>query len=140
MNFYIVTAKCGHVGKNYYIAIDFPIKAHSKSSAAKIARNIPRVKHDHKDAILDCREVSEEEYNKQVEINNNNPYLKCMSIRDQNMLCDLHDMLIPETRQEQQAVKKEQEKEQRKNRVAFKLKKQKINSNEHLRLSKHSTD
>ena len=27
MRYYMVTAKCGHVGRDYYIPIDFPVRA-----------------------------------------------------------------------------------------------------------------
>ncbi len=52
MRYFIVTAKCGHVGRDNYIPIDFAVKAESASKAASYARDLPRVKHDHKDAIL----------------------------------------------------------------------------------------
>lgn len=55
--FYRVTCKCGHVGKKHFIRIAFPVNADSGEEASEIARRIPRVKHDHKDAILDCREI-----------------------------------------------------------------------------------
>ena len=42
--FYIVTAKCGHVGKSKYILINFPVIAEDGREAAKIARQIPRDK------------------------------------------------------------------------------------------------
>ena len=38
MKYYIVTAKCGHVGRDYYIPIDFPIRAESRTEAAKVAQ------------------------------------------------------------------------------------------------------
>ena len=51
MEFYLVTTKCGHVGKGHYVPITFPIKAENGKEAAKIARMLPRVKHHHWDAI-----------------------------------------------------------------------------------------
>jgi hypothetical protein len=57
---FIVTAKCGHVRRANFIAIDFPVVASNGKEAAAIARQLPRVKHDHKDAILGVREVSYE--------------------------------------------------------------------------------
>ena len=53
IKYYEVSAKCGHVRRSKYIVISFGIKAYSKSEAAKKCRQLPRVKHDHKDAILD---------------------------------------------------------------------------------------
>ena len=86
---YIVTAKCGHVGRMYYIPIDFPIVATSKKEASKITRQIGRVKHDHGDAILNCRAVSDVEFNKQIEINKKDIYLALKSKHDQKEVLDL---------------------------------------------------
>ena len=86
---YIVTAKCGHVGRMHYIPIDFPIEATSKKEASRIARQIGRVKHDHGDAILNCRAVSDEEYNKQIEINKKDIYLSLRSKHAQNEVEDM---------------------------------------------------
>lgn len=88
MNYYLVTTKCGHVGKSYYIPITFPIIAEDGKEAARIARNKPRVKHDHWDAILSCISVDEETYNKQIEINRDDPYLHVGSRHAQNALID----------------------------------------------------
>lgn len=60
--FFEVEAKCGHVGKNKYILKNFYIKTESAKKAAFIIRNVPRVKHDHKDAIRNVREITYEEY------------------------------------------------------------------------------
>ena len=60
--FFEVEAKCGHVGKNKYILKNFYIKTDSAKKAAYIIRNVPRVKHDHKDAIRNVREITYEEY------------------------------------------------------------------------------
>ena len=62
MNYYKVLAKCGHVGRNKYIEKWFYIKAKSGKEAAKIVRDLPRVKHHHKDAIKDVIKISFEEY------------------------------------------------------------------------------
>lgn len=85
MKRYIVTVKAGHVGRKYYIPLKFPIQATSKKEAAAFARQIPRVKHDHKDAILDVCAASEEAFNKQLEENNNDPYLKAKNKQQQNV-------------------------------------------------------
>ena len=61
-NYYIVQAKCGHVGKGKYIPIDFPIKAKNARLAAFYARKKPGVKHNHSNAILSVREVSFKEF------------------------------------------------------------------------------
>ena len=62
MKYYIVTAACGYVGHGRYVPIDFPIVAETSSEASRICRNIPRVKHGNKEAIIKVREVSRREY------------------------------------------------------------------------------
>ena len=83
MRYFIVTAKCGHVGRGNYIPIDFAVKAESASEAASYARNLPRVKHDHKDAILSVQEVDLFDYSERDWINRYDPYLKCTTRREQ---------------------------------------------------------
>lgn len=98
MSRFEVVCKCGHVGRNNYIEISFPVTANSKKDAAAIARMIPRVKHHHKDAILRVSEITEEEYFLLVEQNKRDPYLRCHNIQEQNRL-DLCDGLILEKRE-----------------------------------------
>ena len=52
MAYYLVLTKAGHLGKSCYMPIWFPVEAENGREAAKIARGYPRVKRDHKDAIL----------------------------------------------------------------------------------------
>ncbi len=85
---YIVTVKGGHVGRKYYIPLRFPIEATSKKEAARIARQIPRVKHDHKDAIIDVIAVDDETFFKQIELNNQDPYFKAKNKQQQNIFKD----------------------------------------------------
>ena len=100
MSMYKVVCKCGHVGRGNYVKIAFPVVAESKKQAAAIGRNIPRVKHHHKDAILDVIKISPEEYFVLEEENYNDPYLKCNNIQEQNQI-DLTGRLIPEKKKEQ---------------------------------------
>ena len=86
--YFIVEAKCGHVGKQFYIPIKFAITAKSAKEAAEIIRQIPRVKHDHKDAILNVEKVSFEEYLTQQENNSKIDYLKCKSKYEQKNILD----------------------------------------------------
>ncbi len=76
---YSVLCKCGHVGRHRYMPIHFPVIAESKKEAAKIARDLPRVKHDHKDAILEVKQISEREYWNLKTENAQDPYLKINS-------------------------------------------------------------
>lgn len=83
MKYYKVTAKCGHVGKGFYYPGDLFIKADNGRAAAKVARNMPRVKHDHKDAILNVKEICYDEYLMGREAVGTNPYFTCESIQEQ---------------------------------------------------------
>jgi hypothetical protein len=88
LNFYIVRAKCGHVGRPNYIPIDFPIRAKDAKQAAKITRKIGRVKHNHKDAILSVARASKNEYVNQYDINKKDPYLNVKSKHEQMKVID----------------------------------------------------
>ena len=87
--YYIVKAKCGHVGRDKYMPIDFPIMAESKTEAAAIIRKKARVKKNHKDAILSVEEVDKTAFNNQQFCNKYDPYLNVRSKHDQNKIMSL---------------------------------------------------
>lgn len=92
-----VKVKCGHVRKNQYIPITFAVKAENGKEASTIARWIPRVKHHNKNAVLECVEINQEEFQRINLINKNNPYLGCSSKQEQKRLIpDLDDLIINE--------------------------------------------
>ena len=117
LKFFRVTCKCGHVGRQFFVRIDFPINADSGKEAASIARQLPRVKHDHKDAILNCVEIDYEEYQILQKINNNDPYLKCKNPQEQAHIFGFAERLESEPRFAKEINKS------RKNVVEFKNKK-----------------
>jgi hypothetical protein len=86
-NYYIVTAMCGHVGKGRGILKDLPVRASNARQAAAIARDIPRVKHDYKMAIVGVRRVDYYDYLEQKEINSDDPYFRIQNKRDQFAAC-----------------------------------------------------
>ena len=92
-NFFEVIAKCGHVGRNKYIPIKFAVEAESGKDAAAIVRRFPRVKHDHKDAILSVAKIDYARYLEINAINDNNPYLKCGSKHEQRLIVGLDQQL-----------------------------------------------
>ena len=63
--------------------------AETGRDAARIARQFPRVKHHHWDAIIDCQRVSKRLYDMQKKINDNDPYLQIKSKHEQNEIRDL---------------------------------------------------
>lgn len=93
MNYYAVTCKCGHVGRNYYIPITFPIMANDAKEAASKGRMLPRVKHHHKFCILSVYQIKYEEYLILLNTNNSDPYLCCKNKQDQNRL-DLSSRIL----------------------------------------------
>lgn len=120
--YFMVIAKCGHVGKKNYIPVKFAVVAESGKEAAKKVRQFPRVKHDHKDAILDVRCVTLEEFLEIKEINDNDPYLKYHSRQEQNLIANLAERMLADLHN----VKQTFDKQARKDRVTYKLRKFKI--------------
>ena len=120
--YFMVIAKCGHVGRKHYIPVKFAVVAKSGKEAAKKVRQFSRVKHDHKDAILDVRCITLEEFLEIKEINENDPYLKCHSRQEQNLIVNLAERMVADLHN----VKHAFDKQARKDRVAYKLRKFKI--------------
>lgn len=120
--YFMVIAKCGHVGKKNYIPVKFAVVAESGKEAAKKVRQFPRVKHNHKDAILDVRCITLEEFLEIRKMNENDPYLKCHSRQEQNLIVNLAERMVADLHSVKQAF----DKQDRKDRVAYKLRKFKI--------------
>jgi hypothetical protein len=95
-NHYLVETKCGHVGSFAYIPITFALIAESGRDAARLARDIPRVKHNNKFAIISVRKVTQAEYEQQIEINKNDTYLNWKKQRfDEDYDCDqVYDRIV----------------------------------------------
>ncbi len=97
MKYFMVIAKCGHVGKNNYYKGILYIKAESGKSAARIARETPRVKHDQKDAILSVQEIDLEEFKKGRALINEMHYFLCENKQMQNLyLHEIEDNIFQE--------------------------------------------
>lgn len=62
MKYYIVVAKCGHVGNGKYLEVEFPIYARSKSEAAQNCLKRGKVKKHLKNAITSVCEITYEYY------------------------------------------------------------------------------
>ena len=77
--YFLVTAMCGHVGKLRYVPVNFAVRAGNASEAAQLTKTFPRVKKHRKDAILECVEITHEQYLIQRNVNRQNAYLnaKC---------------------------------------------------------------
>ena len=82
MKYYLVTAKCGHVGKGKYIEVDFPIYARTKNEAAQKCLKKKKVKKQLKNAISWVREITLEEYEQKLISFKNNKYIKAHTKRE----------------------------------------------------------
>lgn len=91
MGYYIVTAKCGHVGRDRFIPIAFAVMAASGAEAAALTRTMPRVKHHHRDAILSVEKTDWFAYAEQRFINSFDPYLLCGNKREQRQEAEAID-------------------------------------------------
>ena len=97
MNYYRITAKCGHVGKNSYVIKNLYVRAESKKEAAKLARDIPRVKHHHKDAIRSVEEITLAQYRAGRAAQREDPYFCSKNKQEQNANCfGLDELIRPE--------------------------------------------
>ena len=73
--YFIVIAKCGHVGKGKYIEVEFPTISSSKTNAAKSVLQAGKVKKQLKNAISAVYEVNKEEYLEVKERFKNDSYI-----------------------------------------------------------------
>ena len=97
MKYYKVTAKFGHVGKSNFYKGNLYIKAESKKEAAEKARYCPRVKHDHKDAILNVEEIDKDSYREGLEKNRAIRYFSCYNVQEQReCFCEIEDYIFKE--------------------------------------------
>ena len=112
--FFEVQAKCGHVGRNKYVIKNFYVKTESGKEAARKIRMTSRVKHDHKDAILNVREITYEEYVAGVIRCQEDDYFKIHNSSDQKRI------------QTEGIMYEEKIEKERTREVCFKLKKWKI--------------
>ena len=126
IHYFQVYCKGGHVKTGYYYPMVLPIAAESKSEAARIARTTPRVKHDHKDAILGVEKISYEEFLSILEENGNNPYYTSTSRQEMLRKCDLSDTLVVDHHRD----KIEYDKFARLERIQYKKRKEALRNNE----------
>ena len=82
--YFKVLAKCGHVGKGFYYEGAFYVKSDDAKKAAAYVRTLPRVKHDHKDAIISVEELSKKEFEAGIENRHNQAYFQCINSSEQH--------------------------------------------------------
>jgi len=76
MRYYIVVAKCGHVGKGKFIDVSFPVIANTGKEAANLILKRSKVKKQLKNAITNVFEVNEDSYNSYLNENFYGEYLQ----------------------------------------------------------------
>ncbi|MGN0835086.1 MAG: hypothetical protein ACI4QA_04570 [Candidatus Spyradosoma sp.] len=85
LGYFEVLAKCGHVGRKHYVLKRFAVRAESAKEAARITRQIPRVKHHHKDAIRSVTAITPERFSELMRENSADPFFYCHSVQEQRM-------------------------------------------------------
>ena len=87
MGMYEVCVKCGHVGRNYYVDKILAVEACNGKEAAAKARELPRVKHDHKDAIRYVESIDAERFAEIASQNLLDPFFVCHNVQEQRRMC-----------------------------------------------------
>ncbi|MDD4121164.1 MAG: hypothetical protein PHG90_06265 [Clostridia bacterium] len=83
-NYFKITAKGGHVGRDKYYECEFFVCAENKIRAMDIIqKRSPRLKRDHIDGILNAEEISVEEFLEGNKTNDVNIYFHCNSKHEQ---------------------------------------------------------
>lgn len=100
MRYFKVEAKCGHVRRNNYILKEFYVKAESRKEAARIVKETPRVKHDHKDVIRKVEEINLGEYCQGKKAMSEDPYFQVHSKQEQILLLpNIYEFTLKEDRE-----------------------------------------
>ena len=123
MESYAVKAQFGHVGRGKFIIKEVPVFAENGKDAAHKVRWMARVKHHRKDAILDVKRITEEEFMSLKEIHNSDPYFQVHSKQEQKLLCkDIEENIISYEKLDN----KKEMRIKRKNKIEYKMKKNKL--------------
>lgn len=115
--YFEVEAKCGHVGRTNCVWIRFAVVANDAKDAARKARGIGRVKHDHLDAIGYVKEIDFNSFMILKAENDADPYLHCKSKREQKQIADFDSRVEPD----EYNIKRKEKKHTR--NCGFKMKK-----------------
>ena len=94
--YFEVEAKCGHVGRANCVWIRFAVVANDAKDAARKARGIGRVKHDHSDAIGYVKEIDFNSFMILRAENDADPYLHCKNKREQKQISDFENRIEPD--------------------------------------------
>lgn len=106
MKFFMVVAKCGHVGRGHYIIKNFYVKANDGKEAAFKVRYTPRVKHHWKDAIEEVHQITQKEFYIGKKIFHNDLYF-CVKNSTEQRILECVDLEEVYTRKETKRKKKD---------------------------------
>lgn len=132
MNYYLVVAKCGHVGKKKYVDIDFPVCAESGSEAAQTVLKRSKVKKHLKNAITSVSRITEEEYKAYIKDDKYGEYLSAHFSREYYSL----DLDIKNLESRHRKAKKDFK--TRNERISFLFKKYELFHDIHIRSKEKS--
>ena len=119
MRFYVVTAKCGHVGRGKYLEIEFPIYAESMHDASQMCLHRPKVKKHLKNAITSVREVSFDTFKEVLADFRCNSFVRAHTKKETIPWLDRVQLLNSETEKKSSFVTREE-------RISFLMKKNKL--------------
>lgn len=120
MNYYLVIAKCGHVGKGRYVEVEFPVYAEDKKSAAQMVLKRGKVKKQLKNAITNVYEISYDEYLAKTNEFNDNTFVRAHTKREITDYIESAEHLISLKRHYKKSFNSREE------RIMFLFKKNKI--------------
>lgn len=113
-NLYIAVCMCGHVGRSFFIVKSFPIQTDNAKHAAEIARTLPRVKSNHKYAVLSVTKVDQVDFEEALKAQDEDPYQNCHCVQDQRRYADsVYLERIPLVKEEEKHHSKEKVKYQK---------------------------
>ena len=114
------------MGRSHFVRVTFPIAAENGKEASKIARYIPRVKHNHKDYILDFSTVDLDTFkNAQLEISNDE-YLHCKNKQEQNEIVGFSSRI------EDEPIKETNNKKKKKDSLKYRRRKEEVKNNQYI--------
>lgn len=119
-NFYLVSAKCGHVGRGKYYEVNFPVYADDKCAAAQYVLKRSKVKKHLKNAISNVCDISYKEYLQCLE---DEKYVKFISAHTKKELLEYRSEARPLTDSKCEYKRSFKTREER---VLYTLKKNKI--------------
>ncbi|MDE6242282.1 MAG: hypothetical protein K2M08_07695 [Anaeroplasmataceae bacterium] len=119
--FYLVTVKCGHVGRGRYVEKNIPLYSNTKKDASKIALDHSKVKRHLKNAVSFVQEISYIDYIEKKKEYDEDSYFRAHSKQELSFI-----NLSIQHLSKRKRYKSEYEFKSRAERINYKLKKMRI--------------